>query len=298
VKLRRRRFDLLVDMHGNGRCLVQSLVIGAPRRLAFELRRSRNLAFSDTVPYRLDVHTVLRQAEVLKPVGVSLAPPGFTPNPETAPLRLNLTEDEIAEARELLAAEGIAAGQPYLVMQVTSGGSNELKQWLPERFAAAADRIQDELDVRVVMGGQGEAERAIFEAVLSQTNRPVVNLFGRTTLRSMAALIYGADLYLGCDTGPMHLAAALGRPIVALFGPTDPGRWRPWSRAPVRLLRAGLSCSPCPGRVCSFNIECMRSLEVDGVMAAVRELLSWPGSPVSTTSGRQALRPPTGQSPE
>ena len=264
-KLRQNRFSLLVDMHGNGRTFIQSLAIGAPRRVGFEVRRRiRRSAYTDRVPLRTDIHNVLRQISVLEPLGISCA--------GEPPLRLFLTEKERQDARQLLSENGVRSGRPFVVLHTTAGSGRHLKQWTADRFALVADRISDELGAGIVVSGMGQDEYPMVEEILSKTRRPVVNLFGKTTVRGLSAIIEQAALYVGCDTGPMHLAAAVQTPIVALFGPTDPVQWRPWTPAPYRLIRAGLACSPCPGRTCDFDVECMRSIGVDQVMAAVTDI--------------------------
>lgn len=188
------------------------------------------------------------------------------------PLRLFLTDAEREEASRLLETGELAPGSSYIVLHATAGSGRHLKQWHAERFARVADRIQDELGLKVVISGMGQDEHPMVADIVAKVKRPVINLFGKTSVRVLSAIIEAARLYVGCDTGPMHLAAAVNTPIVALFGPTDPVQWRPWTLAPSRMIRAGLPCSPCPGKTCPYNVECMSSIEVEEVMQAVREL--------------------------
>jgi len=93
-----------------------------------------------------------------------------------------------------------------------------------------------------------------------------VDWAGKTTLRELAALASLADLFITTDTGPMHLAAAAGARVVALFGPTAPGRTGPYGRGNV-TVRAGLDCSPCFRRTCEHSVRCMEAITVDDVMS-------------------------------
>jgi len=274
LRLRRERFSLLVDLHGNSRTFLQTLLIGGKRRLGFETRHSRSIVYTHRAPYRMDVHTVFRQLELLRPIGVTIDPS----NPTETSLCVTISESERREARALLDAAGLPIGHPYAVLHPGAGAGLRLKQWRPDRFAAVAVRIQESLGLEMVVTGSGEGERPVVEQVMAAARRPMISLFNKTGLRTLAAVLEGAALYVGCDTGPMHLSAALGTPVVALFGPTDPVRWSPWSPTPWRVIRAGLPCSPCPGKICPYNVECMSSLEVDQVFEAAQELCRAPSS--------------------
>jgi heptosyltransferase-1 len=99
-----------------------------------------------------------------------------------------------------------------------------------------------------------------------------VNLGGRTTLRELACLYRQASLVVTTDSGPMHIAAAVGTPVVALFGPTDPDRTGPYGPG-HRVIRSGLSCMPCFRKQCD-TVRCMREIGVGEVFAAVQEMLA------------------------
>jgi heptosyltransferase-2 len=138
------------------------------------------------------------------------------------------------------------------------------KRWLPERFAAVADTLA-ERGARVALVG-GPAERAIGEAIAAQMRAPARVLCGETTVPELVGVLSRLRLLVTNDSGPMHLAAALGVPVVAVFGPTD---WR--ETHPVgdghRLVREPVHCSPCGLRECPIDHRCMRRVTVDRVLA-------------------------------
>jgi lipopolysaccharide heptosyltransferase II len=144
------------------------------------------------------------------------------------------------------------------------------KRWLPERFAAVADLLAGKGAEIVLVGGP--AEREIGEAIAAQMSAPARMLCGRTTLPELVGVLAGMRMLVTNDSGPMHLAAALGVPVVAVFGPTD---WR--ETHPVgdghRLVREPVHCSPCRLRECPIDHRCMRRVTVDRVLAEAGALL-------------------------
>jgi heptosyltransferase-2 len=146
------------------------------------------------------------------------------------------------------------------------------KRWLPERYAAVGDSLARSQDARVVVLGSA-ADRPLGEAVAAMMRTPARVLCGRTTLGELAGVLSQLELLVTNDSGPMHVAAALGVPLVAVFGPTD---WR--ETAPVgnnhRLVREAVECAPCKLRVCPIDHRCMRRIDADRVADAALELLA------------------------
>jgi len=146
------------------------------------------------------------------------------------------------------------------------------KRWLPERFAAAADIVARKTDARVAIVG-GPAERPLAEAIASGMQAPVRVLCGETTLGELVGVLSRLRLLLTNDSGPMHVAAALGIPLVAVFGSTD---WR--ETAPVgdasRIVREHVECAPCILRECPIDHRCMTRVEIDRVTSEALELIA------------------------
>jgi heptosyltransferase-2 len=145
------------------------------------------------------------------------------------------------------------------------------KRWRPERFAAAADLVARRTGAKVAVVG-GAAERPLGEAIAAQLRAPSRVLCGETSLGELVGVLSRLRLLLTNDSGPMHLAAALGTPLVAVFGSTD---WR--ETAPVftraRVVREEVECSPCLLRECPIDHRCMRAVRVEPVAAAALELV-------------------------
>jgi lipopolysaccharide heptosyltransferase II len=168
-----------------------------------------------------------------------------------------------------------------MVVIAPGGGTNPgmdlpEKRWLPERFAALADRLHGEAGATIVLLG-GSADRPLCRQVAETMAAPSVDLSGDAPFAERGALLRRAALYVGNDSGPTHLAAAVDCPVVAIFGPTDVGLYGPY-HAVARAVRRPLPCSPCfvHGHFppCPNHHACMRGLSVDEVYDACRALLA------------------------
>lgn len=182
-----------------------------------------------------------------------------------------------AEARlgAKLARLGIQAGQPLIGVQV--GAANGwAKQWYPEKWAAAVGEIAGRRGAGVVVTGTAR-ERPLAEAVRAGLGVPAWNLAGETDIPELVALLARLELFLSGDTGPMHLATALGVPTVAVHGPTDPALSGPWPPGRGVVVRLDLPCSPCydltDAAVCPLgHHNCLRLLGPQAVVAAAEGL--------------------------
>ena len=178
--------------------------------------------------------------------------------------RLECTEVERAYARRLLSAHrfwvGINPGAAY----------GSAKRWLPERFAEVADSLAGRLGAGILITG-GPGEEDIGRDIESALRSPCLNLAGRTTVRQLMAIIERCGLFVTNDSGPMHVAAALGVPIVALFGSTDPTTTSPLGEN-VRIVRKPVHCAPCLKRSCPTDHACMEAITAADVLEAAGSL--------------------------
>jgi heptosyltransferase-2 len=145
------------------------------------------------------------------------------------------------------------------------------KRWFPERFAAVGDYLAENYGMTVVLtGGPGEAEIGRDIAAAMQT--PPLNFIGRTSVRQMMALLAASRIMVTNDSGPMHVGAAFGVPLVAIFGPTDHVTTSPFGTR-WELVRKPADCAPCLLRQCPTDHRCMTAVTVEDVNGAVRSLL-------------------------
>ncbi|KPJ69583.1 MAG: hypothetical protein AMS14_11470, partial [Planctomycetes bacterium DG_20] len=181
-----------------------------------------------------------------------------------------------AAIRGRLAERGLARDEPYIV--VGAHARWPTKQWPPERFARVLDEMHRETGARAVLVGSADAVANARTIAGRMRERPI-DLTNRTTLKELVAVIAEARVMATNDSGPMHVAAAVGTPVVAIFGPTNPARTGPYGPG-HRVLRGRAACSPCYRRECLYGGEtaallCLTNITADAVteqlLAAWRE---------------------------
>ncbi|MBV9848721.1 MAG: glycosyltransferase family 9 protein [Armatimonadetes bacterium] len=189
--------------------------------------------------------------------------------PERRRLWVTVGRDEMEAAERLLSEAGVDLSRPLLAVNV--GATRPQKRWFAESFAAALDSLGD---VPCVLVGSGEHDAAVAAEVLRCVRRArPVSLVGRTNVKQLAAVLSRCDVLLSADSGPMHLATAVGTPTVALFGSTDPAATGPYDGV-SRVLYKSLPCAPCGNHpTCGGRFDCMRAITPDEVAFAVRALL-------------------------
>jgi heptosyltransferase-2 len=184
-------------------------------------------------------------------------------------LSLSISESRKSEASELLRSHGV--NEETSVVAICPGSINSrAKRWPTEAYAALADRLIDDRRQVVLIGSQDET--AVTNEVTSRMrHRPVV-LTGKTTLDQITAILGLVDLVVTNDTGPAHIAAALGSPTIVIFGPTNPLTTRPFSPN-AEMIRHPPDCAPCMLRDCPIDHRCMTAITVDEVFEHSHALL-------------------------
>jgi len=185
-------------------------------------------------------------------------------------IRLQITETEKHWAARKIDALGLA-GPRFIVGMAPGAAFGPAKRWLPERFAALADRLIGALNADVLIFGS-VAERPLAEEIAGAMNHTPVIAAGETSLRQLLALMARCRLMVTNDSGPMHLAAALGIPLVAIFGSTDARATGPLG-TPVRIVTRGVACSPCGLRLCPIDFRCMQDISVEQAFRATLEFV-------------------------
>ena len=185
---------------------------------------------------------------------------------------LEVSEERKYAAANLLRAHGVETDADRLVALCPGSINSRAKRWPFERYAALADRLIEELDAKVLLVGSA-AEADISDAVSAKMRHPATNLTGKTNLAQLVAILSLVDLLVTNDTGPAHIAAALGRPTLVIFGPTNPLTTRPFSPY-GEILREPPDCAPCMLRDCPIDHRCMTAITPDDVFERARVHLS------------------------
>jgi heptosyltransferase-2 len=185
-------------------------------------------------------------------------------------IAISATPDEHSEARRLLQAEGIPPGTPFLVLN-PGAAYGSAKRWYSDRFARVADTLSRELQLSVALIGS-EGERGVAEEVQAKITSRTAVLNGKTSLETLIGVLAESSLMITNDSGPMHIAAALGVPTVAVFGSTDEKVTGPCGSR-TRIVKHAVECSPCLLRECPIDHRCMTGLTVEDVCRAARELV-------------------------
>ncbi len=253
-KLLLRRFHLIINLHGGPTSLLYSLLAWGPR-VGGEKHQYRWL-YSGVVPsVAPHTHSVDATMAAFRTLGLRRTDPAPAPHYTEHP----------NEAEKM---KHVMRQREYVVIH--PGALLATKRWAATRFAAAARALQEEGLTVVITGGPSE------DSVVSEVARNVPNatiLLG-LTIPELAELIRAARLYIGNDSGPMHLAAAVGTPVVVPWGSSDSQAWHPW-RVPSRVVQNPFECNPCPGYRClvAETPLCIESVTVDQVTGAAKELM-------------------------
>jgi heptosyltransferase-1 len=254
--LRQRRFDLALDLQGLFRSALIAYLSGARDRIGFRNRQEGAFLLNNRaiVPDRRDVHAVEGYLGFAQALQAPAEPLDFT---------IAITE---ADRR---AVDELVGGATNLVALVP-GARWPTKRWPAERFAAVAEALRREVGCTcVVVGGEGDGELAC--RIQERSGGQALDLTGHTSLKQVAELFRRCRLTIANDTGPMHISAAVGTPTVAIFGPTDPVRLRPYGEGHA-VVSAPTPCAPCRKRICDPT-RCLEAIAPEQVISAARSVI-------------------------
>jgi heptosyltransferase-1 len=253
--------DLSIDLQGLAKSGLMGLMAWAPHRIGCYGLKEMSYLVSKSLPEGGDLHAVDRNLKVAEFCGAEVGYPEFV---------LAVKEEEKEWAGTFLCTRGFPPDTRLIGLQ--SGASFPQKCWPIQKMAALAEQITRLPNCGVILfGDKGDREK--FNPLLSRLPPGVINTVGELSLRQLMALIEKCHLFVGADTGPLHLAVGLGLPVVALYGADDP-KWTGPYGSSHRIHYKKLSCSPCHKTpVCQGRFDCMDRIGVEEVMDSVRALL-------------------------
>ena len=280
-RLRRRRFDVVIDMHGGPRSSWLAFATGAPQRIGYDMP-GRKWMYTRTVarPRELRArHSVLNQWDLLSAIEGWVAG-----EPQPTRDAVEMPVDAAADRRIADRLQSAGVGPEHELVVVHVSANNPFRRWPEPAFIELVAGLAKASPARRLVLSSGPSDRAaagrIVEgarAILGAARASRVLDFGEFDLQELRALIGRSHLFIGGDTGPLHIAAATTTPVVAVYGPTLPVRSTPWRNPDViteSVEVAGLPCRPCDQRVCEpGDYRCLTTLRPEAVLAAAERAL-------------------------
>ncbi len=277
MRLAAKRFDRVIHLHATNRMHLLTLAAGIPRRLGW--RRKCAWALTDSLP---DVkkeglkHEALYNFDLLAPLGISA---------RAGELRAHfpLTEKNKQSLDELLRHHGVDTAKPWVIFNPSASCPSKI--WPAERFAELADKIRSVYAVELMAIGT-RADRLYTERLHKAAHSPVHDLSGRLSLGMLGVLLSRAALLISNDSGPGHVANAVGTPVISIFGRKQPGlsplRWGPLDSG-SRVVWKDVGCETCAAHLCPIHFLCLDAIQTSDVMAqigAFEKRLTPAGTPV------------------
>lgn len=254
--LRQRHYDLVIDFHGLFKSAIIVFLSGGKRKLGYDSWQELSGFFlNEKISEDMNKHAVDRYLDFPRYLGA-----------KTEKAKFVLPFDKEAEEKAQILLRNINLEDKKFIA-FSPVAFWETKLWSNEKFARLADLINNEMQVKVVFTG---SEKAAIEKITSLMTTEGINLGGATKLLELAYIYKKARLVITTDSGPMHLASAIGTPVIALFGPTDPARTGPYGSFHT-IIRAEIPCSPCLLKKCTTK-KCMEDISSEQVFAAVKNI--------------------------
>ena len=261
-ELRLSSYDIVIDLQGLFRSGFLTALSRGKRKIGMSGAREGASFFLKEPPVAVDYdqHAIDRYLEVAGQLGCNT----------------DIRKGEIpVSGQDKKLADGIFSSLSGVetIIAVNPMAKWKTKLWQPDKFSRLAEKLQKETDCRIIFTGSMQ-DRPVIEEIIKQAGGKqdeIINLAGRTSLKELAYLYSGCSVLICTDTGPMHIAAAMGCRVVALFGPTSPLRTGPYGNGHI-IIRSGIDCSPCLKKECG-NTKCMEDITVDAVFDAVRDII-------------------------
>ncbi len=263
--LRKKKFDIALDLQGLFRSGILAYLSKASHRIGFSKINSRELSYMfynhKVTPPQKAVHVVDKNLSLLEPLGISEYIYDF---------KIHISVQDLRFAKDFFASEKLVPERDKIIM-LNPGAGWPTKRWPAENFPRLADKLTKyrNANAKVIMSW-GPQEKKLIENIRSKTNNRIT-IMPQSTIKQLGAIIKSCDLFVGSDTGPTHLAAALEVPVVGLYGPSDPERNGPYGTKNI-IIQKDIPCVSCWKRECD-TIDCMKNISVDEVFKACVELL-------------------------
>ncbi len=270
LRLRKKRFDTALILHPTNRAHIIAFAAGIPNRIGWDRKMPMllTMALKDE-KYLGQKHEFEYNFDILRAAGVEVSEKS---------LYIPVKEEDDSAVRSKLAEKGISDSDALLA--VHPGASCASKRWPLERFASLIDRLKARYDVKIVLVS-GPEEAAQVAALKKTIADDAADLSGRTSVGELAALLKRCRLFISNDSGPVHIAAAVGTPSIVIFGRKQPGlspkRWGPVGKDDA-VLHKDVGCEVCLAHDCEKGFQCLKAVTIDEVFEAVERLATKRGT--------------------
>lgn len=269
AQVRDRQYDLVIDFQGLLKSGIWVWLSRGKRRVGFgrgmQHAECSYIFLNERLPaVDMEIHALDRELILLKGIDVPCSEIIFD---------FPITDMHREKITKLLHAEGFQQNKKTPLVAINPQTKWETKLWYTDRFSQVADMLIEQGCFIVFTGGAADSE--VIRKIQAEMKHNSLDLTGKSTLKELAALYDLADVVISTDTGPMHIAASMDTPVVALFGPTAPWRTGPHGNQ-HHVLRSGSSCSPCFKRQCPLpddQKKCMKDISVDQVVDATMDIV-------------------------
>jgi lipopolysaccharide heptosyltransferase I len=265
LELRKEKFDFVLDFHGIIKSGMISFLSGSPKRIGYDRKSSKEGNFLlSNIKVKLPKEKVSRYQRnfaLLKGLGLQV---------KDFDARLHIPQRDKEHVESFFIGLNPPLRRPSIAIHAGTNPKAVFKRWMPGHYAQLADRLIRELDATVIFTwGPGELESV--ETIRKEMREQSVLAPETESLTQLGELFKHCDLYLGGDTGPMHIASLMGTPVLVIYGPTDPVFHEPLGRH--KKVRKDVGCNPCRNRSCK-DLKCLKLITVDDVFKATKEILS------------------------
>jgi heptosyltransferase-2 len=263
AKLRQYRFDCTILLQNAIEAAIIARLAGIPFRVGYNTD-GRGFLLTHSVRQTSairGVHQIDYYLEMVRALGCF---------PTRRSVHLRPARDDNGISEKFFNEWKIQPGHP-LIGLAPGAAYGPAKKWFPERFAAVVDRLIDDTGAQAILFGS-DSDRESTAEVRKNARHPLIDIAGKTNLREVIALISRCDLFISNDTGLMHIAGALGIPMVAIFGSTNPKTTSPMGESSI-VIHRDVPCSPCLKPICPTDFRCMDLIGVDEVYNAARGLM-------------------------
>ena len=266
MKLRRKKFELAIILHPTVRTHIVTLLAGIGVRTGFD--KKMGFLLTNRIPHSKELgdrHEIDYTLDILKNIGIT---------PKDRSLYMPLKSESEKKVKNIFNRYNIR--DTDMVISVNPGASCASKRWSAERFARVSDSIIERYGARVIILA-GMADKFFGDRTASLIRKGCINLSGNTSVADLASVLKRSRLFISNDSGPVHIACAIGTPVVAIFGRADrglsPKRWGPSGKYDI-VLHKHVGCDVCLAHSCNIGFKCLEAITVSEVLGAVDKVLA------------------------